>query len=122
MSSFRGGNLFGSGPHRFDVHGRSQRHQLDQAPAADGATVTALGRTARRVDQSGELRADDVAGLEAQAAAIEAAADGVAGVLIDDLGRAWPAMVLVTFERGRARRVGGRLVMDYSAAYVQVGR
>jgi len=71
MSSFNGQNLFASGPHRFVVHGLTLRHATHESPGADGARVTALGRSARRIDQHGTLTADDIAAMQQRLDAIE---------------------------------------------------
>ncbi len=119
MSSFKGKNLFGSGPHRFTVHGRSLRHAARPSPGGDGVQVTAQGRDARRVDQTGTLRADDVARMQAQLDAIEAELDGVAGELVDDRGRVYADVLMLQFAPGAIRGVGRRLALDYTIAYLQ---
>ena len=119
MSSYKAMNLFASGPHRFVVHGRSQRHVVHEAPDADGAAITTLGLAGRRIDQFGSLAADDLAGLQAQLDAIEAAMDGEAGDLVDDLGRTHGNVLLLQFAPGEIGRLGPRLVVDYTARYAQ---
>jgi hypothetical protein len=119
MSSFKGQNLFGSGPHRFAVGGLTERHEATEQPGADGATVTPLGRGARRIEQTGTLAADDPARLACQFEAIEAAMDGMAGELVDDVGRVHAGVLLVSFEPQPMRRVGRRWAGDYTVTYLQ---
>ena len=119
MSSFGGENLFGSGPHRVVVGGVSQRHEVHETPGADGVRITALGRTGRTIEQSGTLVADDAAALREQTGAIEAAMDGRAAELVDEMGRAWPNAVMLAFRPGPVRRVGPRVAVDYTVRYAQ---
>ena len=119
MSTYKSQDLFSSGPHAFRVHGLSQRHQLVEQPGADGARVIALGRIARAIEQFGVLYGDSIAGLQATLDAIEAAGDGSAGELVDDLGRTWPRMVLLEINFARIRRAGVRYGVNYTARYVQ---
>ena len=119
MSTYKSQNLFASGPHTFHVRGRSLRYETIEQPGADGAEVVPLGRTALRIEQTGTLAADRIDDLQARLDAIEAAMDGAAGELVDDRRRAWPRMVLIHFDPAPIRRLGLRLLVDYSAAYVQ---
>ncbi|MBI1373911.1 MAG: hypothetical protein GC159_14405 [Phycisphaera sp.] len=120
MSSFNGQDLFGSGPHRFVVHGVSMRHATHESPGTDGVRLTAMGHTARRVDQYGTLTADDVATMQQRLDAIEAAIDGEPAELVDDLARVWSNIVMLEFHPKAIRRVGVRLAADYVIHYVQV--
>ena len=119
MSSLKGQNLFGSGPHGFTAHGRSLRHADRDVPGAPGVQVTSQGRGGRRIDQAGTLHGDDVAQLQAQLDAIEAAMDGVAGQLVDDRGRLFDDVLMLSFNPGPIRRVGARLGVDYQVQYLQ---
>lgn len=119
MSSFKGQNLFGSGPHCFAVGGLAERHEATEQPGVDGATVTPLGRGARRIEQTGALAADNPVGLVQQFEAIEAAMDGMAGQLVDDVGRVHEGVLLVSFEPRPMGRVGRRWACDYTARYLQ---
>jgi hypothetical protein len=120
MSSYNGNDLFGSGTHRFVVHGVEQRHAEHELPAVDGARITPLGKSARRIDQTGVLVADDLEGMFAQRDAIEAAMDGQPAELIDDRGRPHRDVVMLVFDCGAIRRLGPRLAMDYTVRYAQV--
>ena len=120
MSSYRSINLFGSGPHRFHVGGLTQRTAERSLTGADGVRLIARGRTGRAITQTGTLIDDDLAGLNAQADAIEAVLDGNPGDLVDDLSRTWSHIVMLGFEPGPVRRIGVRLGMDYTVRYSQV--
>jgi len=119
MSRFKDQDLFGSGPHAFLVHGLEQRHAAHAPPGADGAVVTTLGRSPRRIEQTGTLFGDDLADLQAQLDAIEAAMDGQPGALVDDRGRTHGAVVMLRFAPGAVRRRGARLAVDYEADYLR---
>jgi hypothetical protein len=120
MSSYANLDLFGSGPHTFHVHGLTQRHVEHTQPGVDGSMITTLGTSARSIDQTGTLVADDLAGLQSQIDAIEAAMNGQGSEVVDHLGRSWARMVLLVFEPGEIRRVGPRLAVDYTLRYAQV--
>ncbi len=120
MSSYRGIDLFGSGPHRFVVRGIEQRAVSHVAPGVDGERITPMGRSNRRIDQSGTLVGDDIASLEAQRGAIESAMDGQPGDLVDDVGRTHERVVMLVFDTEQVRRIGPRLAMDYQVRYAQV--
>lgn len=120
MSSYGGQDLFGSGPHRFEVGGISQRHEKHGQPGADGEALTVMGKTGRSIEQHGTLLADSVASLQSQVEAVEAAMDGRGAELVDDLGRRWSEVVMLSFDTGAVRRVGPRLALDYTVRYWQV--
>lgn len=120
MSSYRGMDLFGSGPHRFVVRGVAQRTVSHASPGVDGERITPMGRSNRRIDQTGTLIGHDVASLEAQREAIELAMDGRPGELADDVGRTHDGVVMLVFDAEPVRRIGPRLAMDYQVRYAQV--
>jgi hypothetical protein len=120
MSSFKGLDLFGSGPHAFRVHGVGLREATEALPGADGVRVTALGVGPRRIDQAGRLFADRVDELQAQLDRIEAAMDGEAGELVDDLGRRFDHVLMLAFDPGPVRRAAARLSASYQVRYLQV--
>ena len=120
MSRFNGQELFQSGPHRFHVHGLSQRHVTHEQPGADGVRVTVMGRTGRSIDQTGTLLADNIEQLQQQIDTIEAAMDGQPAELIDDMSRVWSNTLMLAFKPQPIRRVGLRLAVDYIINYLQV--
>lgn len=119
MSSYGGKDLFNSGPHTFRAHGLTQRVAEHDQPGADGAKLTALGRSTRVIEQSGTLIADSLSGLMDQTQAIEAAMDGTAADLVDHLGRTWAGVLMLSFEPGDVRRIGPRWATDYAVRYSQ---
>lgn len=118
MASFKGMNLFGSGPSRFVVHGVSERHAVHERAGADGESVTALGRSTRRIEQIGALTADTVGQLQGQLDAIEAMMDGQVGELVDAHGRTHSDVMMIRFAPGEIRRFGPRLTVDYTLDYL----
>src|ERR1041385_3819385 len=123
MSSFKSQPLFSSGPHRFKAHGLALRFSQVDTTGMDGTKIVSLGRTARKIDQFGSLSADDVASLQQQCDAIEAAMDGKGWDLVDDLGRTWPRMVMMEFRPSTVpppvRRTGTRDTVYYALYYTQ---
>ena len=119
--TYRGLDLFGSGPCRVVVHGRSQRHAAHERPGFDGATITTLGRTARRIEQTGALVGDTIGQLQSQLDAIEAAMDGEPGELVDPYGRTHAEALMIRFEPGEIARHGPRLTVDYTIDYLVGG-
>lgn len=116
MSSFKGNNLFGSGPHTFE-EGRRGRRTVSYASVAGDPTLDGsftAGDLERRVTVVGRLVATTASALWAlrDAIATEAASTGTAGTLDDGHGRTWGGMKLLGFEvdgptdRGRVFSVG----------------
>lgn len=116
MSSFRGLDLFGSGPHRFEV-GRMGRRVVSYAAVAGDPTVPGsftAGDQELRVTVRGRLVASSESALWAlrDAAAAEAASGAPAGTLDDGRGRSWAGVKMLSFatdgptDRGRAFSVG----------------
>ena len=116
-SSYKGVDLFGSGPHRFAM--ARQGHLVLSAFAAFGdfsPTTYPLGLYELGVVVTGRLVATSEAALWARRDAITAQLEDTfsptPGTLADGLGRTWPEMVLFLYEeqdrvdRGRAWSVG----------------
>lgn len=120
MSSYRGKDLFGSGPHRFTIGGIAARTAVHTMPGVDGVRRTPGGRSPRSIEQRGTLIADDLASLDALRAAIEAELNGRTGELIDEFNRSHADVVMLTFESKQVRRVGPRYALDYTIEYEQV--
>ena len=120
MSSFDGEDLFGSGPHGFEVGGLSLRHVLKEVPGGQGVQLSGLGRQGRSIIQRGALVADDVTAMQVLIDAVEVKLDGLAHVLVDDLGRSWGDTVMLSFDPKPMVRVGGRVRVSYSIQYMQV--
>ena len=120
MSSFRGADLFGSGPHRFAVGERGQAlvplSVLFDNPALAGRQ--AVGDLELQVVVAGRLVAETESALWVLREAIAAASAQAlgTGTLVDSAGRSLEGMRLVSFEeddrvdRGRVWSVGYRCV------------
>lgn len=123
MSLFGGQDLFGSGPHRFEVGGLELRHTT-HAPVGSaesrGVSVQSFGVSARPITQTGELIADDPQRLSELVHAIESMLDGQGRELIDERGQAWPDTVMTAFTPGPTRRLGARWHTPYRILYTQV--
>lgn len=115
MSSFMGVDLFGSGPHRFEMQPQGQ-HVVPLGlvagdPSLPGAA--SFGDRQLRVGVRGRLVASSASGLQALRDAIGAKARQSAGkgVLADGRGRSWPGMALIEYaeqgppDHGRAHSI-----------------
>ena len=121
MSSFKGSNLFGSGPHRFTV-GREGRRIVAYATVAGDplvpGTLTA-GDLGLRVTVRGRLVASSDSALWSLRDAItaQAASDSDAGTLSDGRGRSWPDMKLIAFEPAGPVDRGRVVSLAYTAEF-----
>ena len=120
MSTFDGQDLFSSGPHRFHVGWLALRHVLQLTPEQRGVRLSSQGQSGRAIAQTGDLLADDSGQLTALTQAVEDKLDGRAAELIDDLGRCWKQVVMLSFEPAAVRRVGPRWAVRYRITYLQV--
>ncbi|QOJ00590.1 MAG: hypothetical protein HRU70_08835 [Phycisphaeraceae bacterium] len=113
-SSFKGLDMFGSGPHRFAVGRRGQFVVSGPALGVWTPETYPLGLVELEVVVKGRLVSSSEAGLWAQRDAVVAQLlnPPTRGTLIDHHGRAWTQMSFITYEegdrtdRGRARSVG----------------
>ncbi len=115
MSSYKGLNLFGSGPHRLMDGPRGQLVTLDFFGGGFGGGSTAQGPIDWVVVVRGRLVASSAAGLRALRDAVLAQVEDTPtpGTLIDNHGRSWTGMSFVRFaEAGPVDR--GRV---FSTAY-----
>lgn len=120
MSSFAGEKLFASGPHRFEVGGLSLRHVLAEPPGSRGVQLSSQGLHGRAIHQSGELLADTPAAIQKLLEAIEVRLDGLPHELIDDIGRSWRGVVMLSFAPESMTRLGSRRRVAYRIEYLQV--
>ncbi len=117
-SSFKGADLFGSGPHRFVMAPQGMR-AVSLAAIADDATVEGsawFGDLELEVHVRGRLVAASETALWALRDAVAAEADSdntpVPGTLVDLHGREWDSMSMYRYEesgaadRGRVWSVG----------------
>lgn len=123
MSSFRGSDIFGSGPHRFVVPRRS----LSVVPLwviggtgyDDGSGSVVTGEREVRVDVAGVLTASTEAGLWALRGVVagEATLPQKEGDLIDNHGHTWADMTLVNYEEFGAIKRGRVWSVRYRATF-----
>lgn len=118
MSSFKGIDLFGTGPHRFSVGPRGQLITSNFFNGAGNAGSTAQGLIAWQVIVKGRLAGATQAALDAARDAVLAQLEPTPtpGDLVDTRGRTWEGMSFVSFQEGD-RTDRGRL---YSVAYTAV--
>lgn len=121
MSSFKGLDLFGSGPHRFTV-GREGRRVVTYAavtgdPSVPGSFVS--GDHELRITITGRLSASTEAALWTLRDAItaQAASTATAGTLADGQGRTWANLKLLTFTPTGPIDRGRRLTLPYTAEF-----
>ncbi|GJM19278.1 MAG: hypothetical protein DHS20C14_14910 [Phycisphaeraceae bacterium] len=104
MSSFRGNDIFGSGPHRVTAPARRllviPKWVQFQQPHDDGTGSEVTGAKEEIMSVSGRLVAPDEATLWAlrEAVAAEAELPEKKGDLIDNDGRTWAAMTMISYE------------------------
>ena len=118
-SSFKGINLFGSGPHRFALGVQGQRVVPDYVLGFGGAGTTPVGLVEAEVVVTGRLVASSEASLWAQRDAIVAQLldPPAPGLLVDHHGREWATMSFIVFTEG-ARIDRGRMVsLAYTAQF-----
>lgn len=104
MSSFRGNDIFGSGPHRVTAPAREllviPRWVQFQQPFDDGTGSEVIGAKEPIMTVSGRLVGVDEASLwvRREAVASEAELPQVQGDLVDNDGRVWSGMTLISYE------------------------
>jgi hypothetical protein len=115
MSTFKGLDLFGPGPHEVTVGPRGSFVLPDAALGSPGPNSYAVGVRELDLAVEGRLVAASLAALEAQRDAVAAQLlnPPTAGTLVDPHGRAWAGLSFISFEeRGPVER--GRV---WSLAY-----
>jgi len=119
-SSYKGVDLFGSGPHRFVVD-RLGRRVVPLSVIADDASVAGteqFGDLELRVTVRGRLVAADAAALWVLIDAVTASAgDANSGVLDDGAGRQWSAVKLLNFEPSGPIEIGREVSVGYQAVF-----
>ena len=120
MILFHQQNLFASGPCRLHVGGLSLRHELQPTPHDHGSQLSAQGRSARSITQTGTLLADRPDQMLPLLDAIEDQLDGQAHELMDESRRVWPGVVMLRFTPGPILAAGPRCRVDYTIDYLQV--
>lgn len=113
-SSFKGVNLFGSGPHRFREEPQGQLVVSVMSLGTPTSGSVGLGQLERRVVVKGRLVSTTESGLRSlrDALAAQALSPWSNGTLVDQHGATWSQMWLTKVvwddrtDRGRARSVG----------------
>ena len=120
MASFRGSDLFDSGPTRVVVQALVEEIRASRFPGIDGEHHLLMGQPGRQVIQEGTLTASSPGQLLSRTAAISAQV-GQRGNLEDDLGWTYADCVLLSFELTGPRRVdaAGVHCADYRLTYRQ---
>ncbi|MFO0830633.1 MAG: hypothetical protein U0637_02200 [Phycisphaerales bacterium] len=121
MSSFKGLDLFGSGPHRFSFGRQGYLVTLDVFSGAGGAGSTNQGLRELDITVTGRLVASSEAALWTLRDAVRAqlTASPTAGTLIDSAGRSWPGMTLITYTESTHRDRARVFSMGYEARFRQ---
>lgn len=123
MSSFKGQNLFGSGPHRFFV-GRRGYVVTPNAFEPGGGQGSGI-RDTRELDVwvRGRLVANSEAALWAlrEAIAAEFVNPAVSGTLIDSAGRTFEKITLVRYVEEEVRDRGRVFSMGYEVQFRKFG-
>lgn len=118
-SSFKGLNLFGSGPHTFGMGLQGQRVVPDYVLGFGGAGTTPVGLMELDVIVTGRLVATSTSTLWALRDAITAQLldPPAPGLLIDLHGREWTQMSFITFAEGARVDRGRVLSLSYVAHF-----
>ncbi|MCC7387775.1 MAG: hypothetical protein IT431_03305 [Phycisphaerales bacterium] len=121
-SSFKGADLFGSGPHRF---GQGRQGQVMLSWIALGTVqpgTVAIGLTELDVTVTGRLVASGEAALWAlrEAVAAELEESPTPGTLVDHHGRSWAGMSFIDFREGDRTDRGRVWSIAYEAVFRKV--
>lgn len=119
-STFKGMDLFGSGPHRFSV-GKEGLFTATNTEIQGTPTpgTTELGLLELEVQVAGRLVAESESALWSLRDAItaELSSPAVAGTLIDHHGRTWTDMTFVRFDPADRTDRGRRVSLGYRATF-----
>ena len=118
-TSFKGLNLFGSGPHRVEHAPKGQLVTIDYFGGGSGGGSTAQGLTDPQIIVRGRLVAASESALRTLRDAVVAQlqATPTSGTLVDHHGRSWTGLSFVTYtEQGPADK--GRVwSVSYEAVF-----
>jgi hypothetical protein len=120
MSSLDGQDLFASGPHSIRPETWSRDVQRRGFAGVDGEAVLDMGLRSRRIVQTGRLQAASASAIHSLIAAIEAAIDGNTHMLVDDLGRTYPTVLVEKFEPNTPVKHSRGFWCDYTVLYRQL--
>lgn len=120
-SSYKGEDVFGSGPHQFRV-GRLGRRVISLAAVSGDVAVggaAEFGDLELRVQVKGRLIADDEEDLWElrDALLVEAESSVESGLLEDQHGRQWATMKLLTIEEDGFTARGREVSIGYTAEF-----
>lgn len=121
-SSFKGINLFGSGPHRFSIGRQGQLLTVDFFSGLPGGGSSPQGALDLEVVVTGRLVANSESALWALRDAIVAQMDDppTPGTLVDTHGRSWSDMKFVGLEEGDRTDRGRVWSMSYKASFRRI--
>ncbi len=119
MSSFKGANLFGSGPHRFAIGKQGELAVPAYVIGGGGSGSTLLGPIEPEVTVTGRLVADSESALWALRDAITAQLSHppTPGTLTDQRGHTWTGMTFLTFTEGDRTDRGRTASVMYKAVF-----
>lgn len=119
MSSYKGLNLFGSGPHRTAFGRQGYLLTMNFFNGGTGGGSTSQGLVELDIFIRGRLVASSEASLHTLREAVRAqmAAAPSIGTLVDTAGRSWNGMALVSYREGGRRDRGRVFSMRYEAQF-----
>ena len=119
MSSFKGIDLFGSGPHRFHLAKQGEDVVPNFVLGSGGSGSTSVGPIELDVIVSGRLVAASESALWALRDAVTAqlADPPDPGTLIDNHGRTWTDMSFITYEEADRTDRGRATSIEYTATF-----
>ena len=120
MATFKGSDLFGSGPTRIVPVSTDGEIKVTRFPGLDGEHQLNMGRTGGKIIQQGTLVAASAAGLKTLINNLRAKV-GERGTLVDDFAFSYYncTMTGVTFDGARQVDAEGRHYLDYTVEYRQ---
>lgn len=118
-SSFKGKNLFGSGPHRFSIGKQGQFVVPDFALGASDAASVYLGLLELNIFVHGRLVSSSESGLWTlrDAVVAELLNPPTAGTLVDLNGRSWSSVSFIGYTEGDRTDRGRVKSLAYTAAF-----
>ena len=119
MSSFKGLDLFGSGPHRFAQSLQGEDVVPNYILGIGGSGSTPVGALELDVVVTGRLVAAGESALWTKRDAITAqlAHPPVPGTLIDSNGRSWTGMSFITYQEAPRTDRGRTWSIEYTATF-----
>jgi hypothetical protein len=119
MSSFKGLDLFGSGPHRFHLAKQGEDVVPNFVLGAGGSGSTPVGPIELDVIVTGRLTAASESALWSLRDAITAqlADPPVPGTLIDSHSRTWTDISFITYEEADRADRGRTWSIEYTATF-----